>query len=408
MSTPRSGSARSNAQDGEPSLAVIQLREIMKELRETRKVAEKALENVQNTACRGGSKEGKRKQRHEISEGDSSNITHSSVRDRATAEDQDGDLDLHKMVKKAKDTDLHSQIEKIVRGYKPQTLVELALEAAKGICKSSFKEDILNAKKPVKFTQPKFKLFEGTTNPIEHIYHFQQQMVLEGDDEALLCKLFPSSLSGSALIWFRQLKPRSIGGFTQLCEMFISQYICNQKRRKDVTILFSTKQSTGESLKDYLRRFTEEMSTLEECDSHNASLAFREGVIPGIKMHRSLVKTPPMDMREVMARADGVIRLEEEELTQSKRATSTIAVPKPPPEQKVETRRYPSRQESSNRPKQSRPFTKLTVSLAKLFHENKGKGIFRTPPAICKSPEKRDRNKMCTHHNDFGHTTNEC
>ncbi|CAB4286071.1 unnamed protein product [Prunus armeniaca] len=179
------------------------------------------------------------------------------------------------MAKRAKDTNLRNQIEKIVRGYKPQIPTELALEAAKRICKSPFTEDILKAKKPVKFTQPKFKLFEGTTDPIEHIYHFQQQMVLKGDDEALLCKLFPSSLSGSALIWFRQLKPRSIGGFTQICEMFISQYICNQKRRKDVTILFSTKQSTGESLKDYLRRFTEEMSTLEECDSHTASLAFR-------------------------------------------------------------------------------------------------------------------------------------
>ncbi|CAL8996864.1 unnamed protein product [Prunus brigantina] len=277
MSTPRPGSARSNAQDGEPSLVVIQLREIMNELRETRKVAEKALEKAQNTACREGSKEGKRKQRHEVLEGDSSSSTHSSIRDKATAGGQDKDLDLQKMAKKGKDTDLHDQIKKIVKGYKPQTPAELALEAAKGICKSPFTEDILKAKKPVKFTQPKFKLFEGTTDPIEHIYHFQQQMVLGGDEEALLCKLFPSCLSRSTLIWFRQLKPRSIGGFTQLCEMFISQYICNQKRRNDVTILFRTKQSVGESLKNYLRCFIEEMSTLEECDSHIASLAFREG-----------------------------------------------------------------------------------------------------------------------------------
>ncbi|XP_021803037.1 uncharacterized protein LOC110747146 [Prunus avium] len=150
------------------------------------------------------------------------------------------------------------------------------------------------------------------------------------------------------------------------------------------------------------------MSTLEECDSHIASLAFREGVIPRTKLHRSLVKTPPVDMREVMARADGIIRLEEEELTQSKRTTSTIATPKPAPEQKAETKQYSSRQEFSNGPKQSRPFTRLTVSLAKLFHENKGKGIFRTPPVIHESPEKRDRNKMCAHHNDFGHITDEC
>ncbi|XP_070675843.1 uncharacterized protein [Malus domestica] len=149
-------------------------------------------------------------------------------------------------------------------------------------------------------------------------------MVLEGDDETLICKLFPSSLSGSSLTWFRQLKPRSIGSFTELCEAFISQYVCNRRPRKDITILLSIKQNVGESLKSYMTMFIEEMSTLEECDSHTASLAFREGVLPGTKMRRSLVETPPLDMREVMARADGIIRLEEEELIQSKQATATI------------------------------------------------------------------------------------
>ncbi|CAB4269365.1 unnamed protein product [Prunus armeniaca] len=192
-------------------------------------------------------------------------------------------------------------IQMIVKGYKPQTPTELAVEAAKGICKSPFTNDILKAKKPANFTQPKFKLFEGVAEPIEHIYHFQQQMVLESEDEALLCKLFPSSLSRSALTWFRQLKPKSIGSFNELCEAFISQYVCNQRRKKDITALFSIKQKAGESLKDYLKRFKEEISTLETYDSHTVSLAFLEGVTPRTKMHKSLVKTPPLDMREVLA-----------------------------------------------------------------------------------------------------------
>ncbi|CAN6710264.1 unnamed protein product [Malus baccata var. baccata] len=121
-----------------------------------------------------------------------------------------------------------------------------------------------------------------------------------------------------------QLKPRFIGSFTELCKAFISQYVCNRRPRKDVTILFSTKQNVGESLKSYMTKFTGEMSTLEECDSHTASLAFREGVLPGTKMHMSLMETPPLDMRKVMARANGIIRLEEEELIQSKQATATI------------------------------------------------------------------------------------
>ncbi|BFG30141.1 hypothetical protein CerSpe_164150 [Prunus speciosa] len=140
--------------------------------------------------------------------------------------DHEDHQDQRRELKKSKDNELRRQIEKIVKGYKPQTSAELVVEAAKGICKSPFTNDILKAKKPAKFTQPKFKLFEGVADPIEHIYHFQQQMVLENEDEALLCKLFPSSLSGSALTWFRQLKPKSIDSFTELCEAFISQYVC--------------------------------------------------------------------------------------------------------------------------------------------------------------------------------------
>ncbi|KAM2248509.1 hypothetical protein ACFXTI_003266 [Malus domestica] len=73
-----------------------------------------------------------------------------------------------------------------------------------------------------------------------------------------------------------------------------------------------------------MTRFTDEMSTLEECDSYTVSLAFRDGMLPETNMHKSLIKTPPLDMREVMAQADGIIRLEEEELIQSKLATTTI------------------------------------------------------------------------------------
>ncbi|KAM1204946.1 hypothetical protein ACFX2G_005916 [Malus domestica] len=198
-------------------------------------------------------------------------------------------------------------------------------------------------------------------------------MALEGDDEALMCKLFPSSLSGSSITWFRQLKPRSIGSFTELCETFISKYVLNRRPRKDVTILFSTKQNVGESLKSYMTRFTEEMYTLKECDSHNASLAFREGVLPRTKMRRSLIKTPPLDMREVMARADGIIRLEEKELIQSKRATATIvaspagtAAPtlKPTAQPRQERRFTRDSNDGFNeRSRLNHPNTKLIVSL---------------------------------------------
>ncbi|CAN6563799.1 unnamed protein product [Malus baccata var. baccata] len=319
----RSVHARSQSQNIEPCLAMEQFRRLTRELRETKKTAEEALKKAEAKNAVEGATGTKRQRAEEEDKGGSSSSAPYS--NRVEVKKNQGEEDHRgKGSKKVKDVDLREQIEKIVKGYKPQTLAELALEAARGIRKSPFTEDILKAKKPAKFTQPKFRLFEGATDPVEHIYHFQQQMALEGDDEALMCKLFPSSLSGSSLTWFRQLKPRSIGSFTELCEAFISQYVCNRRPRKDITILFNTKQNVGESLKSYMTRFTEKMSTLAECDSHTASLAFREGALLGTKMRRSLIETPPLDMREVMARADGIIRLEEKEFIQSKQPTATI------------------------------------------------------------------------------------
>ncbi|CAB4269254.1 unnamed protein product [Prunus armeniaca] len=72
------------------------------------------------------------------------------------------------------------------------------------------------------------------------------------------------------------------------------------------------------------------MSTLETYDFHTALLTFYKGVMPGIKMHKSLVKTPPFDMREVLARADGIIILDEEELALSKRTAASISALKHP------------------------------------------------------------------------------
>ncbi|KAI5344546.1 hypothetical protein L3X38_012423 [Prunus dulcis] len=287
-------------------------------------MAAEALEKSKgnHTSHLEGPKKSKRKEMIELSDGSSTE----SVYFDGQHNDHEDHQDQRRELKMSKDSELRRQIEKIVKWYKSHTHAELAVEAAKEICKSPFTNDILKAKKPAKFTQPKFKLFEGVVDPIEHIYHFQQQ--IESEDKVLLCKLFPSSLSGSALTWFRQLKPKSISIFTELCEAFISQYVCNQRRKKDIAALFNTKQKACESLKDYLKRFTEEMSTLETYDSHTVSLTFRKGVTLGTKMHKSLVKTPPLDMREVLTRVDGIIRLEEEELALSRRTAATISTPK--------------------------------------------------------------------------------
>ncbi|KAM1483212.1 hypothetical protein ACFXTO_035427 [Malus domestica] len=168
----RSVHVRSQSQNSEPSLAMEQFRRLMRELRETKKTAEEALKKAEARNVVEDVAGTKRQHAEEEDKKGSSSSAPSSNRVEVTKNQGEGGYS-GKGSKKVKDVDLGEQIEKIVKGYKPQTPAELALEAARGIRKSPFTEDILKAKKPAKFTQPKFRLFEGTNDPVEHIYHFQ-------------------------------------------------------------------------------------------------------------------------------------------------------------------------------------------------------------------------------------------
>ena len=72
-------------------------------------------------------------------------------------------------------------------------------EALNQVAKSPFTQRIEGASLPRRFHQPTFSLYNGRTDPVEHVSHFNQKMVVHSKDEALMCKIFPSSLSLMAM-----------------------------------------------------------------------------------------------------------------------------------------------------------------------------------------------------------------
>ena len=51
---------------------------------------------------------------------------------------------------------------------------------------------------------------------MEHVSHFNQRMVVHSKNEALMCKVFPSSLGPVAMRWFDGLVAGSINSFKEL------------------------------------------------------------------------------------------------------------------------------------------------------------------------------------------------
>ena len=93
------------------------------------------------------------------------------------------------------------------------------------ISKSPFTHKIEGAKLPRQFHQPIFTMYNGRTNPIEHVSQFNQRMTVHSKNEVLMCKVFPSSLGLVAMRWFDGLKPNSIDSFKQLTQAFGSRFI---------------------------------------------------------------------------------------------------------------------------------------------------------------------------------------
>lgn len=84
------------------------------------------------------------------------------------------------------------------------------------ISRSPFMRRIEGGRLPRRFTQPMFTMYNGRTDPVEHISHFNQRMTVHTKNEALMCKVFVSSLGLVAMRWFDGLSASSINSFKEL------------------------------------------------------------------------------------------------------------------------------------------------------------------------------------------------
>ena len=68
-------------------------------------------------------------------------------------------------------------------------------------------------------------MYNGRTDPVEHVNHFNQRMVVHSKDETLMCKVFPSSLGPMTMRWFDGLRADSIDSFKELSQAFGSRLL---------------------------------------------------------------------------------------------------------------------------------------------------------------------------------------
>ena len=116
-------------------------------------------------------------------------------------------------------------------------------------------QHILDYEPPRGFVIPPFAMYDGSSDPYDHMLHFNQAMILNAGNDRLLYKVFPASLKGPALAWFHKIPRGSLNSFGELWAWFVSQYLCSVWQKGNISSLQSICKWDDESIWDFTRRF---------------------------------------------------------------------------------------------------------------------------------------------------------
>ena len=122
------------------------------------------------------------------------------------------------------------------------------------ISKSLFTRRIEGRKLPRRFTQPTFTVYNGRTDPMNHVSHFNYKMAIHSWNKALMCKVFPSNLGPVVIRWFDDLKEGSISSFKDLTRAFGAHFVTCSRVLRPLDSLLSMAMREGGDLENVLRQ----------------------------------------------------------------------------------------------------------------------------------------------------------
>ena len=147
----------------------------------------------------------------------------------------------------------------------PQMIAPSAVRGSQDMLSTPLRQHILNYDPPSPrgFSIPPFAMYDGSSDPYDHMLHYNQAMILSVEDDRLLCKVFSASLKGPALAWFHKLPRGSINTFGELWVAFVSQYLCSVRQKGKINSFQSILKREDESIRDFTRRFDQAVQQID-------------------------------------------------------------------------------------------------------------------------------------------------
>ncbi|KAL0462362.1 UNVERIFIED_CONTAM: hypothetical protein Slati_0123800 [Sesamum latifolium] len=193
---------------------------------------------------------------------------------------------------------------------------------------------------------PNLSEYNGVGDPQDHLDQFLARADLLDISDAAYCKLFRTTLSGKAMVWFNQLPLGTIETFDQLSQRFLHHFAINKRYPKTASYLFTIVQHEHEGLREYVQRFLEAILEVPHVDRGRRSYAPKAE-----KGRRERKYMPPNNLAY---------------------------------------------------------YTPLSVPRAELLAVAIQQGLVRRPPPMQDNPKRMKSEQFCRFHEDRGHDTEDC
>ncbi|XP_057770979.1 uncharacterized protein LOC130990764 [Salvia miltiorrhiza] len=244
--------------------------------------------------------------------------------------------------------------------------------------------------------------------------------------EGIKCRIFSTTLTGPAQLWFGTLAPNSIHSLEDLQTHFLRQFASSRRVGKSALSLMDIKQDQNEILREYTARFNLAALEVPEAESQIKNCAYVRGLKPGLFFDELQIR-PARDFNDIMARLPGYLQLEDarmarkaendkhkakkgEEAPERSRHQDRVPFrglpPKvPPPQAEVP----PREQRTVNEVTRFDEYTPLNKPHEEIFHLIKNQPYFRAPGTYRDGQlQLGPNNKLCEYHNSYGHYTKHC
>nr|CAE04437.2 OSJNBa0018J19.4 [Oryza sativa Japonica Group] len=229
--------------------------------------------------------------------------------------------------------------------------------------------------------------YDGTTNPESWLTVYGLAIRAAGGDSKAMANYLPVALADSARSWLHGLPRGTIGSWAELRDHFIANFQGTFERPSTHFDLYNIVQKSGESLREYIRRFSEQRNKISNITDDVIIAAFTKGI-----RHEDLVgkfgRKPPKTVKQMFEKANEYAKAEDA-ITASKQSGTTWKPKKDTP--------TAGGSESNNHKDRKRKPEELVVTTSPSSRQRS-----------CVNTFDKIMNSQCPHHPNSNHVAKDC